>query len=136
MRRFKKHLKSHHFLKIWTVVYPSEVESLQFTAFTDFDATFEEQFEVPKKKLARIAKLPELEFFFQILLVAYLLHAGRALQVHYTSFIFKAYSNSSSSLKASTLAAKLFGKVQEVNKKHFEQLSALVYFYYAHTQEL
>jgi len=49
MRRFKKYLKAHHFAKIWAVVFPTETD-LKFESFPDFDATFEETFDLTKKK--------------------------------------------------------------------------------------
>lgn len=50
MRRFKKYLKSHHFAKIWSAVFPTETE-YNFESFEDFDKTFEENFDIPKKKV-------------------------------------------------------------------------------------
>jgi len=49
MRRFKKYLKAHHFAKIWTVVFPTETD-IKFESFPDFDAAFEESFDLTKKK--------------------------------------------------------------------------------------
>ncbi|KAL4493443.1 hypothetical protein ABPG72_007451 [Tetrahymena utriculariae] len=116
MRRFKKYLKSHHFAKIWAAIFPNETE-YNFESFEDFDKTFEENFDISKKKVQRISKAPEFDFFFKILLLCYFLQTNKVDQAY-------------------DLAGKLFNRVSEVNKKHFEQLSAFVYFYYARTREL
>ncbi|EGR32823.1 PCI domain protein [Ichthyophthirius multifiliis] len=108
LRRFKKYLKSHHFKKIWSTLFPNNPNEYQFERFQDFDKSFEENFDISKKKIAKLSKSQEIEFYLKILFVCYLIQ---------NKHIDQAYE----------LSGQLFSRVFEINKKHFDQLTAYIF---------
>ena len=74
VRRFKKHLKSHHFVKIWECFYGNTQNSYNFKSFADFDSSFNENIEIPKNIVNKLMENIEIDIYLKTLLAIYLFY--------------------------------------------------------------
>lgn len=80
IRKFKRHLKSHHFLKIWECLCPDKNFSF-LKEFPDFKADFAESFDINKNFAAKLAKINEVDLYLQSLYLIYLVQLKKLEQV-------------------------------------------------------
>lgn len=80
IRKFKRHLKSHHFLKIWECICPEK--NFDFLkGYPDFKADFPENFEITKNLANRLAKINEIDLYLQSLYLIYLVQIKKLDEV-------------------------------------------------------
>lgn len=80
MRKYKKHLKAHHFAKIFEAFYPEK--KIDFQSFADYNEAFVENLDIAKNYIAKLAKMPELELFLNTLFLIYLVQTKKLQQVN------------------------------------------------------
>lgn len=74
IRKFKKHLKSHHFVRILECFYPEK--SFAFLRdLADFKPDWPENFDLNKGYAAKLSKIPEIDLYLQTLFLIYLVQA-------------------------------------------------------------
>ena len=71
IRKFKKHLKSHHFIRILECFYP-EKNFTFLKEFPDFKVDFAENFDVAKSIALKLVKINEIDLYIQSLFLIYL----------------------------------------------------------------
>jgi len=73
IRKFKKHLKSHHFIRILETFYP-EKNFTFLKEMPDFKVDFGEPFDVVKSFSIKLIKINEIDLYLQSLFLIYLVH--------------------------------------------------------------
>lgn len=117
-RKYKKHLKAHHFAKLWDSFYaPILPFSLSFKEFKDFNPEFNESLDLNKNTAQRLLKVPEIEIYLLTVLSIYLVQQ-RSLE------------------NARNILDSLVEKVGSINKRYFDNLNATVFFYFSRVYEL
>ncbi len=87
IRKFKKHLKSHHFVKILEFFFPEK--NFGFLKDSqDFNPEFTDSFDFSRNSAAKFAKIPEIALFIQSLLLIYLVQIRKLDIVIYIHLIF------------------------------------------------
>ena len=72
-RKYKKHLKAHHFAKLWDSLYaPIAPFVLSFKEFKDFNGDFNENLDLNKNTAQRLLKIPEIEIYLLTILSIFL----------------------------------------------------------------
>lgn len=112
-RSYKKRLNSAQMNLIWSTLYS---ESLNFSNFPDSAENLGETFDIPKEKASKLIGIVEVEIFVRLLLTIHL--------VKHKSYV-----------EAKVLIDKIVKTISECNKRHLDQVGAIVYFYYAHINE-
>lgn len=71
IRKFKKHLKSHHFLRVLECLFPEE-NVVYLKQFPDHKQDFAETFEFSKNQASKLSKTNEVYLYVHALYVIYL----------------------------------------------------------------
>ena len=110
VRRYRSVIKPHHLERLFKVLLPSV--NIPFNTFEGYSTEFKETFDLPKSVLAKLAKIPEVEYYLRTLVVILLFREGRFED-------------------AQRDARENIEKIYDINRRSLDPLNAILYYYYA-----
>ena len=114
IKRYRSVIQPHHLERVFKTLLPGTTTS--FSSLGGYSAEFNEAFDVPKAILAKLTKIPEVEFYLRTLSVILQFRLGRYQEVQED-------------------AGQLIEKIYELNRRILDPLNATLYFYFARANE-
>lgn len=86
--------------------------NIPFNTFEGYSSDFKETFDLPKSVLAKLSKIPEVEYYLKTLVVILLFREGRFED-------------------AQRDARENIEKIYDINRRSLDPLNAILHYYYA-----
>lgn len=113
VRGYKNRLNS---FQLGLILDAFEIKDVDVRKFSDFQENAGETFEIPKERASKLITNLEVEIYVHTLI---LIHLVKQNQIS----------------EARQLAENLVKKATQANKRHLDNISSIIYFFYSHTSE-
>jgi len=115
VRSYKKKLNSFQVQQVFKAIFPKE-ENAFFSSYKDYQSS-EETFELAENKANKLSGLKEVQIYVKTLVLIHLIKLNDIQ-------------------RSQKVADNLVQEILDINRRHFDEIAAIVYFFYARVYEV